>query len=207
LAKRADSKGSYKRWSASPRQEVDQLLRSRSAGHLNQQKGVAVRRTLILVSVFAAAALVTTGALAARSYQAKSFPTVYKINEGIPSKGKNGTLVLKGTLQASDGTQGTFTQIFKEKRVAGRAVRCGGKTYHGPFTENLKNPGHGTFSIVGWGNATFKIARTVAVYPTAGVGSSPPLCALDTGTYRFIAGRLKGKHGTYTSPLDKLVLH
>ena len=165
-----------------------------------------MRRSPILVSALVVAALVTTGALAASPY-GKSFPTVYTINEGIPSKGKNGVLVLRGTLQAADGTQGTIRQTFTEKRVAGRAIRCGGKTHHGPFTENLKNPGHGTFSITGWGSATFKIARTVAVYPTAGVGGSPPLCALDTGSYRFISGKLKGKHGTYTSPLNKLVLH
>jgi hypothetical protein len=85
-------------------------------------------------------------------------------------------------------------------------VRCGGRNYNGPFTENLTNPGHGTFSIVGWGQAKYEIMRTVAVFPTSGVGSSPPRCAFDTGTYRFISGRLKGKRGTYTSPLDRLIL-
>jgi hypothetical protein len=138
---------------------------------------------------------------------AKRFPTVYTISTGIPSKGKDGTFVLKGTLLAADGTSGTIVQVFTERRVVGGTVRCGGKTYHGPFTEDLKNPGHGTFTIAGWGTATYKTTRTIAVYPTAAAGSSPPLCALDTGSYRFVSGRLKGKHGTYSSPLDKLVLH
>jgi hypothetical protein len=163
-----------------------------------------VKRTPILVAVLAATALVTSGALAqplilvARAHRAKTFPTVYKVNTGIPVGGVNGKLTLTGTLQAADGTRGTLKDTFTEKRVAGGTVRCAGKTYHGPFTENLKNPGGGTFSIVGWGIATFTTTRTVAVFRQAGVGSSPPICGADTGTYRFTSGRLKGKHGTFT---------
>ena len=83
--------------------------------------------------------------------------------------------------------------------MAGRTVHCAGKTYHGPFIENLRNPGSGTFSIVGWGVAAFKTTLTIAVFTQAGIGSSPPICASDTGTYRFVSGPLRGKHGTFTA--------
>jgi hypothetical protein len=153
--------------------------------------------------VFMVAALVVTCALVsigiALAHESKTFPTVYKLNEGIPIGGANGLLTLTGTMRAADGTHGTLKNTFKEKRTPGGTVRCGGKTYHGPFTENLKNPGGYTFNIVGWGIASAKTTRTIAVFRQAGVGSSPPICGVDTGTYRFTSGRLKGKHGTFRS--------
>jgi hypothetical protein len=152
--------------------------------------------------VVLAATLAVTGALVltpmTRARQWNAFPTVYKLDEGAAVAGTNGLLTVTGTMRAADGTYGTLKNTYREKRVAGGTVHCGGKTYHGPFTENLKNPGGGTF-VIDWGTAPFKTTLTVAVFRKAGVGSSPPICYLSTGTYRFTAGRVKGKHGTFTA--------
>jgi hypothetical protein len=159
-----------------------------------------MKRTLVIVALVAGLAVSGTGASirTAPAQQTKTFPTVYNLNGGIPVAGANGLLTLTGTMRAADGTHGTYKNTFKEERVAGRTVHCGGKTYDGP-TEDERNPGAGTFSIVGWGVAAFKTTRTIAVFTQAGIGSSPPICASDTGTYRFNSGRLKGKHGTFTA--------
>jgi hypothetical protein len=166
-----------------------------------------MKRTLAVVTL-GATALAVGGVVAigtAQAQQAKSFPTVYKLNEGVPTGGTNGLLTLTGTMRAADGTHGTLKNTFREKRTARGTVRCGGKTYHGPFTENLKNPGGYTFHIVGWGIASAKTTRTIAVFRQAGVGSSPPICAADTGTYHFTSGQLKGKHGTFTTLATNLL--
>lgn len=127
------------------------------------------------------------------------FPTVYKdilgglVGLTVLAQGQRVTVI--GELQAADGTTGGYSATFVDMRTSGGTVRCGGKTYNGPFTQDQSGDlGIVQVGIHGWGLLVLTLHHHTAAYQDGGHG--PPLCREWRGTY--LGGRhLEGKSGSF----------
>jgi hypothetical protein len=135
------------------------------------------------------------------------FPTSFaSTGGGLTSfqPGPQGNVIALVTrYRASDGTDATAAAVAQERRVAGGSVVCGGKPYHGPYTEDVTNAGPTFLGIRGWGYALLISAHTVGAYRDS--DHSMPICVQDAGTYSLALTKGLGgkvKTGNYTKAAD-----
>ncbi|MGH3111527.1 MAG: protein kinase domain-containing protein [Gaiellaceae bacterium] len=101
-------------------------------------------------------------------------------------------------LRAADGTRAILEAAWRTRRVAGGSVTCQGRTYRGPVTANVQNPGAGRMRIIRWGTLALRLERWVSVSSTTEVAARAPLCGVATGTWLGMTGALKGAEGRFT---------
>jgi hypothetical protein len=133
------------------------------------------------------------------------FPRSYTVVSGedlIPGAcppGRANCLVgLFRELRADDGTRGILEAAWRTHRVVGGSVSCLGRTYRGPATADVRNPGTGRIRIVRWGTVALRVERWVSAAPTTEVDATAPLCGIATGRWFGTAGTLKGADGRFT---------
>jgi hypothetical protein len=128
-----------------------------------------------------------------------SFPKVYADTGnglvGLTYLAQGQRITVVGELKAADGTTGAYSATFVEKRTPAGSVRCGGKTYTGPLTEDLQGTiGTIQIGIRNWGLLVLTITHAVGAYQD---DHSPPLCSELSGTYRG-GLHLEALSGTFT---------
>jgi YVTN family beta-propeller protein len=123
---------------------------------------------------------------------------------GLPSR--DCILVSAGAMRALDGTEATWVDAARERRVRGGSITCHGTTYNGPVTSDIRgNAGKSIVQVDGWGSAILLFDRSQAVFPgmTLTLPGGPD-CAEFVGRWVGVNGRLAGLRGTWGPPVSKL---
>jgi hypothetical protein len=122
------------------------------------------------------------------------FPTAYNFQGGglvgFSESAAYNTLAVVNELRSSSGVETTNLSVFREHRITGGTVMCGGKAYRNAIIEDPGVPADevSLVGIAGWGTGLLHSTSSMQVFGDLGHG--PPLCSSDEGEYSiaFVAG-------------------